>query len=123
MEYCKILKISPGAYIFQRPFLRVLYSEGLIYGGKFAFQNRDWASLIVGSKFNVFALFYFAFESNFPSTSPWRAYIWRGDLTEGFLPYQLGGLIIYLEGLIHGGAYFRNFTVSKWVLEMSIREV
>ena len=58
----------------------------------------DWASLIVGSKFNVFALFYFAFESNFPSTSPWRAYIWRGDLTEGFLPYQLGGLIF-------GGAY------------------
>ena len=39
-EYRKIPKISPGAYIFQRPFLRGLYSEGLIYGGKFAFQNR-----------------------------------------------------------------------------------
>ena len=36
----------------------------------------DWASLIAGSKFTVFALFYFVFE-----------------------------------GLIHGGAYFRNFTV------------
>ena len=121
MEYCKITKISPGAYIFQRPFLRALYSEGLIYGGTFAFQNRDWASLKVGGKFNVFALFYFAFESNFTSTSPWRAYIWRGDLTEGFLHYRLGGL--HLEGLIHGGAYFQNFTVSKWVLEMSIMEV
>ena len=51
----------------------------------------DWASLIVGSKFTVFALFYFVFEGNFPSTSP------------------PGGL--YLEGLTHGGAYFRNFTV------------
>ena len=30
----------------------------------------DWASLIVGSKFIVFALFYFVFEGNFPSTSP-----------------------------------------------------
>ena len=30
----------------------------------------DWASLIVGSKFTVFALFYFVFEGNFPSTSP-----------------------------------------------------
>ena len=40
MTYRKILKISPGAYIFQRPFLRGLFSEGLIYGGKFAFQNR-----------------------------------------------------------------------------------
>ena len=36
----KIPKISPGAYIFQRPFLRGLFVEGLIYGGKFAFQNR-----------------------------------------------------------------------------------
>ena len=105
MEYCKIPKISPGAYIFQRPFLRALCSEGLIYGGKFAFQNRDWAILIGGSKFNVFAIFYFVFEGNFSSTSPWRAYIWRADLTEGFLHYRLGGLIF-------GGAYFQNFMVS-----------
>ena len=64
-----------------------------------------WATLIVGSKFTVFALFYFVFEGNFPSTSPRGAYIWRGDLTEGFLRYRFGGLI-------HGGAYFRNFTVG-----------
>ena len=38
--YRKIPKISPRAYIFQRPFLRGIYSEGFIYGGKFAFQNR-----------------------------------------------------------------------------------
>ena len=35
----KILKKSPGAYIFQRHFLRGFFLEGLIYGGKFAFQN------------------------------------------------------------------------------------
>ena len=64
----------------------------------------NWASVIVGSKFTVFALFYFVFEGNFPSTSPRGAYIWRGDLTEGFLRYGFGGLIF-------GGAYFRNFTV------------
>ena len=65
----------------------------------------DWASLIVGSKFTVFALFYFVFEGNFPSTTP-GAYIWRGDLTEGFSRYRFGGLIF-------GGAYFRNFTVFQ----------
>ena len=59
----------------------------------------DWASLIVGSKFTVFALFYFVFEGNFPSTSPRGAYIWRGDLTEGFLRYEFWGLIF---GLIFG---------------------
>ena len=31
MKYHKILKISPGAYIFQRPFLRGLYLEGRIH--------------------------------------------------------------------------------------------
>ena len=65
----------------------------------------DWAGPIVGSKFTVFALFYFVFERSFPSTSPRGAYIWRGDLTEGFLRYRFGGLI-------HGKTYFRNFTVS-----------
>ena len=64
MSYRKIPKISPGAYIFQRPFLRGLSMEGSL-GFKI-----DWASLIVGSKFTVSALFYFVFEGNFPSTSP-----------------------------------------------------
>ena len=53
----------------------------------------DWASHVVGSKFTVFALFYFVFEGNFPSTSP------PGGLyLEGFLRYPFGGLIL-------GGTY------------------
>ena len=61
----------------------------------------DWVSLVVGSKFTVFALYYFVFEGTFPSTSPrglylegrfnggffvlpvWGAYIWRGLYMEG----------------------------------------
>ena len=61
----------------------------------------DWASLIVGSKCTVLALFYFVFGGNFPITSPpgglyldgrfnggffallvWGAYIWRGLFSE-----------------------------------------
>ena len=72
----------------------------------------DWANHIVGSKFTVFVLFDFVFEGNFPSTSPCGAYIWGGDLTEGFLRYWIGGGGVYLEGFIRGGAYFRNFTVA-----------
>ena len=95
--------------------------EGLLFGGAYIRRGLctegnlrlqiGWASLIVGSKFTVFVLFYFVFEGNFPSTSPWGAYIWRGDLTEGFLRHRFGGLIF--GGLIHGGAYFRNFTVIQ----------
>ena len=45
----------------------------------------DWASIVVCSKFTVFALFYFVFEGNFPSTSPrGGAYIWSGLYMEGF---------------------------------------
>ena len=87
--------------------MRGLYSQGLIYGGKFACQNR-LGELIAGRKFTASALFYFVFEGNFPSTSPpggglivggvisrrvffvlrfCVAYIWRG---------------LYMEGLIFG---------------------
>ena len=53
---------------------------GLSTEGNLPFKI-DWASLIVGSKFTVFALFYFVFEDSFPSTSPCGgAYFWRGDL-------------------------------------------
>ena len=55
----------------------------------------DWASLTVGSKFTIFALFYFVFEDNFPSTSAQGAYIRRGDLTEGFLRYLFEGAYIW----------------------------
>ena len=61
----------------------------------------DWASLIVGSKFTVFALFYFVFEGNFPSTSPHG-----GRFNVGFFALPaLGAYIwkgLYLEVLIFG---------------------
>ena len=59
----------------------------------------DRASLIIGGKFTVFALFYVVFEGNFPSTSPWGAYILKEQFNGGFLVLPVwGGL--YLEGLI-----------------------
>ena len=77
--------------------------EGLIFGGAYIRRGLskeenlrfkiDRASLTVGSEFIVFALFYFVFEGNFSSTSSQGAYIWRGDLTEGFFRYRFGGLI------------------------------
>ena len=50
LKYRKIPKISPGAYIFQRPFLRGLFLEGLIFGGAYVRREIlrftiDWASL------------------------------------------------------------------------------
>ena len=84
-----------------------LYSEGLIYGRKFAFHKTDRANLTVGSKFTVFALFYFVFEGNFPSTSPPGDLYLERQFNGGFFALPVwGGL--FLEGLIHEGSYFRN---------------
>ena len=55
----------------------------------------DWANLIVEGKFTVFALFYFVFEVIFSKYKPPGAYIWRDDLTEGFLRYRFGGAYIW----------------------------
>ena len=71
----------------------------------------DRASLIVGRKFTIFALFCFVFGGNLQvSTSPRGGSYSEGQFNGGlFKCYEFEGL--YLEGLIHGGAYFRNFTV------------
>ena len=108
----KIPKISPGAYIFQRPFLGAYIRRGLSTEGNLRFKI-DCPSLIVGRKFNVFALFCFVFEGNFQVQAPpprrrlifggvfcvnegffalrvWGAYIWRGSFSEfyGIFPPQ-----------------------------------
>ena len=59
----------------------------------------DWASLIVGSKFTVFALFYFVFEGNFQVQAP-GGIIFGGTIQRRvFCVTGLGGLC--LEGRIH----------------------
>ena len=44
----------------------------------------DWASLIVGSKLTVFALFYLEFEGNFPSTSPSFCQNIKNSMIDGY---------------------------------------
>ena len=69
----------------------------------------------MGRKFTIFALFYCVFKGKFQVQAPRGAYIRRGDLTEGFLRYDS-------EGLIFGGAYFRNFTVITFNVFISRRQ-
>ena len=99
-SFRKIPKISPGAYIFQRPFLRGFFLGAYIRRGLSTEANLrlkiDWASLILERKFIVFALFYFVFESNFQVQAPGGLI-----LTDGVLRYEIGGLTD-LEGLIFG---------------------
>ena len=79
--YRKIPIISPGLIFVQKAFLLGLFSEGLIIGRNFAFQNELGLTIKTAS-----------------TNSPW-AYIREGLLSEGFRRLSLGGLIF-------GRAYF-----------------
>ena len=74
----------------------------------------DWASLIVGRKFTVFALFFFVFEGNFQVKAPRGGLIFGGgDLTEGFLRYEFGGLIFRSLFSEFYGIYFSDLILTK----------
>ena len=62
-----------------------------MYGGKFALKI-DWTNLILGRKFTVFLCFTLYLRAISKYKAP-GGYIWRGNLTEGFLRYEFGGLI------------------------------
>ena len=83
IKYRKIPKISPRAYIFQRPFLRGLFLEGLIFGG--AYLRRE----ICVSKSIGLALL---LEVNLPFLLCFTLYLWA------IFQVQAPG------GLIFGGA-------------------
>ena len=70
----------------------------------------DWASLIVGSKFTVFAMFYFVFEGNFPSTSPRGGLYLEGRFKGGFFALPVWGASIWRDLFSEFyGRYSRTF--------------
>ena len=87
--------------------------RGLSTEGNLRFK-RDWASLVVGSKFTVFALFYVVFEGHFPSTSPPGGLYLEGRFNGGFFALPVWGAyiwrVLYMEGLILG--ILRYFSMS-----------
>ena len=111
IKYRKTPEISLATYIFQRPFLRRLFLEGLIFGGAYL-----WREICISKSIGL-ALY---LEVNLPFLLCFTLYLraifqvqaarglWRGNLTEGFLRYQFGGLIN-----LFGGAYTWTGFIQK----------
>ena len=55
----------------------------------------DWASLIVGRKFTIFALFYFVFEGNFQVPAPQGSLYLEGRFNGGFFAFRVWGAYIW----------------------------
>ena len=69
----------------------------------------DWASLIVGMKFTIFALFCFVLEGNFQVQAPRGLVLGlysEGRFNGGFFVLRVWGAYIsrclYMEGLVFG---------------------
>ena len=79
----------------------------------------DWVSLIVGSKFTIFALFYFIFEGKFPSTNPRGGLYLEGRFNGGFFAlldggaYTWRGLFSEFYGIIKEGEDKKIFCIAS----------
>ena len=117
-ENRKIPKISPGAYIFQRPFLRGLFLEGPIFRGAYVWReiciSKSIGLACSGKEIYHFCFVLLCIRGQIPSPSPPGTYIRRGDLMEGFLLYEFGGLIF-------GGAYTWRDLFSEFYSIFQIR--
>ena len=84
-RYRKILKISSGAYIFQRPFLRSLFLEGLIFGGAYV-PREIYISKSIGLACSCFVLL--CIREQIPCTSPPGGLYSEGRFNRGFFALQ-----------------------------------
>ena len=106
-KYFKIPKISPGAYIFQRPFLGGLFLEGPIFGG--AYVGREiCVSKSIGLACSGKEIYHFCLciWGQIPSTSPPGGLYFEERFNGGFFSITIWGAYIWkgldLEGLIFG---------------------
>ena len=74
--------------------------RGLLFFGGAYVRREIWVSKSIGLACSGKEIYHFC-----PRGGGGGAYIRRGDLMEGFLRYDFGGLIF-------GGAYIRNVTVT-----------
>ena len=86
-------------FIFLKAHLKGLFLEGLIFGGAYL----RWEICVSKSIGLAFQL-----EGNLPFLLCFTLYL--RAFNKGFFALRVWGGV-YFEGLIHGGAYFRNFTV------------
>ena len=109
-RYCKIPKMSPGAYIFQRPFLRSLFLEGLIFGVAYV-RWEICVSKSIGLACSGKEIYHFCFvllciREQIPCTSPPGGLYLEGRFNGGFFALRFWGAYIwkglYMEGLIFG---------------------
>ena len=108
---------EPWAYIFQRPFLRAYVRREICV-------SKPIGLACSGKEIYHFCFVLLCIRRQIPSTSPPPPYIRRGDLTEGFLRYDFGGLIFAAayswRGLFSGILRYTCKRVRGWTLKQRL---
>ena len=81
-----------------------------MYGGKFG-VSKSIGLACSGKEIYHFCFVLLCIRGQISSTSPRGGLYSEGRFNGGFFALRFGGGEVYLVGPIHGGAYFRNFTV------------
>ena len=111
LKYCKIPKNKPWGLYFPKALF-----EGLIFGGAYIRKREICVIKSVGLARSWKEIYHLCFVllctwGQILSTSPLGGLYSEGRFNGGFFALRSWG---DLEGLMHGGAYFRNFTVPFW---------
>ena len=125
-KYRKSPKISSGACIFQRPFLRGLFLEGHIFGGAYLWREGSVSKsigLVLQLKGNLpFLLCFTLYLRAISKYKPPGGLYLDGRFNGGFFALRVWGVYIW-RGL-YMEAYFRNFTVfHSFAALMITREI
>ena len=129
--YRKIPKISPGAYIFQRPFLKGLFLEGLIFGGSYARReicvSKSIKVACSGKEIYPVCFVLLCIRGQISSTSPRGGLYLEGPFNGELFALRFWGAYIrrglYMERLIFGMLRYFVQSVHKKTNNYSFTEM
>ena len=121
LKYRKIPKISPRAYIFQRPFFMGLFLERPIFRGAYAWREICVIKLVgldcSGKEIYHFCFVLLCIQAQIPSTSPPEGLIFGGAIWRRVFCITILGVLYYFGGAYTWrGLYYRNFTVHQFFI-------
>ena len=122
-KYGKIPKTSPGAYIFQRPFLKGFFLEGPIFGGAYV-RREICVSKLIGLACSGEEIYHFCFvllciQGQIPRKSPPGGLYSEARFNGGFFALRFCASL-FLEGLIFGILRY-NITEARHTLRSGVR--
>ena len=96
VRFAGIRTLTPGLIFFKGPFWGAYIGRGLSTGGNLRFKI-DWANLVVGRKFTVFAFFFTLYLRAISKYKPLGGLYLEGRFNGGFFALRVWGAYIWRD--------------------------